>query len=95
MSIEYIAFNYGELHLPLQALLECYHQGACDKDCEHWAKQIDWEAQSMTPQDIARELSDCGAWEPEELEDLEQNKARILWIAAGNYQEEQKGHNND
>ncbi len=88
MKTEYIAFNYGELELPVQALLDCHHQGACDADVDEWANEIDWDSQTMGPVDIRKELEECGAWDDEELSDDELNQKRILWIAAGNYQEE-------
>ena len=88
MSIETIYFEHGELLLPTQALLECHHQGACDEDCKHWASKIDWSDQTMGATSIARELADTGGWEEEELKDTAKNYQRILWIAAGNYQEQ-------
>lgn len=92
---KYIAFNRGELCLPVQALEDCHHQGACDDDVAFWHGQIDWAAQTMTADDIRAELAEHGAggygvsWDDEELTNVEDNQKYILWIAAANYQEEQ------
>ena len=85
----YISFNHGELCLPVQALEDCHHQGACDDDVEHWHGQIDWSEQTMDADAIRSELAEDGAWDDEQLANDTDNQERILWIAAGNYQEEQ------
>ena len=86
-QIEIVPFNYGELELPRQALEDCYHQGACDTDVEHWQPLIDWDGQSMGAADIRNELREHGAWDDEELNNEIENQKRILWIAAGDWQE--------
>jgi hypothetical protein len=40
-----------------------------------------------SPELIATCLSEYGAWDKEELEDKEQNKQRLLWIAATDIRE--------
>lgn len=89
MKKEFVSFNYGELELPVQALEECHHQGRCDADVDHWHSQIDWGSQSMDAEAIRKELYEYGAWDDEQLSDVIENQKRILWIAAGNWQEEQ------
>ena len=89
VKTEYVSFNYGELKLPVSALEDCSHQGRCDEDCEYWVDEIDWDAQTMDANAIRKELSEYGAWDDAELLDDDENRLRILWIAAGNYQEEQ------
>ena len=42
----------------------------------------------IDPEDIKDQLKGFGAYTPEELNDTEQNKARIIWIAAGDIQED-------
>lgn len=86
-QIEIVPFNYGELELPRQALEDCHHQGACDADVEHWQPLIDWRSQSMSAADIRNELREYGAWDDEELNNEIENQKRILWIAAGDWQE--------
>jgi hypothetical protein len=43
-------------------------------------KQLD----SMDSEALAKELDEYGAWSEEQLDDHEENKKRILWIAAHN-----------
>ena len=88
-QMEYVSFNYGELHLPIEALKDCHHQGRCDDDVEYWHGQIDWDSQSMDADAIRSELSQYGAWDDEQLSKIKDNQERILWIAAGNWQDEQ------
>lgn len=83
-----VTFDYGELFLPEQALLNCYRPGRCDVDVEYWVTKIRWEEQTMTDDQIAKTLSEYGAWDEEELKDVKQNRRRILWLAAADYQEE-------
>jgi hypothetical protein len=65
------------------------HQGQCDDDIEYLLtipairRQID----KLDPDLVAEELSEYGAWDTEELQDHEQNKRRLLWIACGDIQE--------
>ena len=89
MKTEIIQFNFGELELPVEALEACHHQGRCDEDVEFWVDQIDWESQNMTPAQIRSELEEHGAWDETELADDDANRERILWIAAGDYQDSQ------
>ena len=66
------------------------HQGQCDDDVAYLltipniCRQLD----KIDPILLAAELAEYGAWGDEELQDHEQNKARIVWIAAGNIIEE-------
>ena len=89
MKTEIIQFNFGELELPVEALEACHHQGRCDDDVEYWVDRIDWESQTMTPDQIRMELWGHGAWDETELADDDANRERILWIAAGDYQDSQ------
>jgi len=89
MKTEIIQFNHGELELPVEALEDCHHQGRCDDDVEFWVDRIDWESQRMTSAQIRSELEEHGAWDETELADDDANRERILWIAAGDYQDSQ------
>ena len=89
MKTEIIQFNFGELELPVEALEDCHHQGRCDDDVEFWVDRIDWESQNMTSAQIRSELEEHGAWDETELADDDANRERILWIAAGDYQDSQ------
>lgn len=78
-------FERFVVEMPDEAVDACHHQGACDADVEHWAPLIKIDA---TPDAIRAELKEYGTWSAEELQDDEQNKRRIVWIAAGNIQDE-------
>jgi len=80
-----VYFERGELCLPVEALESCYHPGPCDDDNEYWEKEIDWQSQNMNAEDIRNELSEISDWDVSN--DL-LNRQRILWIAAGNWQNE-------
>lgn len=63
----------------------CSHPGPCDNDvkllsCE---RKIKKQLDAIDPAILAAELKEYGAWDAAELADHEQNKQRILWIAAG------------
>jgi hypothetical protein len=70
------------------------HQGQCYADvtallrAPYMAAQFD----TIAPDDIRSELKEYGAWDADELADDDQNRARILWIAAGNVMEETVTH---
>ncbi len=81
-------FNRFSFNMPRGAIEDCHHQGQCDKDVEYWQKEIDLH--HITDDQLAGELSEYGAWSPEELKDREANERRIVWIAAGNIQEEER-----
>jgi len=80
-------FNYLEFELPIDAVMDCHHQGACDEDVEYWQKELNLE---LPRKPMIRELLECGAWSVRELcalgnDELEQ---KLIWIAAGNIQDE-------
>ena len=84
-------FDRLSIEMPDDAVSDCSHQGRCDDDVAHWVRsgQIKFNG---TPENSRRELAEYGAWDDEELADDDQNLHRILWIAAGNIQEEERSH---
>lgn len=52
--------------------------------------QIAVQIENIPASDLAAELKEYGAWDEEELKDIDDNRARILWIACGNVREEYK-----
>ena len=82
-------FNRFTLDLPDQAVGDCSHSGACDQDVAHWSTRIDRPAE-ITPEKLAAELREYGAWDVWELADDSANWQRLIWIAAGNIQEEER-----
>ena len=80
-------FNRFCLSMLPEAVRDCHHQGQCDADVECWASKVNRPA-DCTPEALRAELEEYGAWDAEELADDDQNWRRIVWIAAGNIQEE-------
>lgn len=80
-------FNRFELDLPSEAVADCSHQGRCDEDVAYWETRVTRPA-ALTPELLALELKEYGAWDAEELADDAANWRRILWLAAGNIKDE-------
>lgn len=78
-----------ELNITKSVAAQCSHQGQCDNDvirCLNLPsvkKQFDKLSNDL----IASELKEYGAWDDDELQDIEGNKQRLLWIAAGDINE--------
>lgn len=84
--MKYAVFNRFEFEMPDEAVADCHHQGACDDDVEYWEKKIDLS--HIPASKIRAELKEYGAWDDDELADETVNRQRIIWIAAGNIQDE-------
>lgn len=82
MSTAY--FDRFELEIPESAVQDCSHQGPCDEDVAYWAPKVSFP----DPELIRAELKEYGAWDENQLLDEEENRSRLLWIAAGNIREE-------
>ena len=61
------------------------HPGPCDDDVKALTATpaIRRQLDKIDPEALRKELKQHGAWSTEELADHEQNKQRIVWIAAG------------
>ena len=84
-------FNYiGSIELPLDVIEQCHHTGDCDEDVNYCMKlpEVKAELEGIDPENLRRELKEYGAWDSEQLSNHNDNLARILWIAAGNIQDE-------
>ena len=84
-------FERFSITLPREAIDDCHHQGDCGPDVEAWATDID-RPDDCTPEALAAELREYGAWDDAELADDSANWERIIWIAAGNLKEEPCEH---
>ncbi len=82
-------FNRFTLALPALAVGDCSHQGACDDDVAAWAPRIERPA-NITPEALANELHEYGAWDADELSDDAANWRRLIWLAAGQIQDEER-----
>jgi hypothetical protein len=74
-----------ELALPIDCVMECSASGPVDGAIAYWIRQPDIASQfsHLSLIDTARILYGYGAWDAEELSDIDTNLERILWIAAG------------
>lgn len=84
-------FNYiGSIELPLDVIRLCHHQGDCDEDCTRCMElpEVKAELAGIDPIQLLKELEEYGAWDATELADHQANLKHILWIAAGNIQDE-------
>ena len=82
------SFNRFELELTAEQAGDCSHQGRCDDDVDYWAPRIS-RPKECTPENLRDELQGYGAWSDDELADDTENWKRIIWIAAGNIQDEE------
>lgn len=85
-------FNYiGSIELPEDVVNACNHSGPCDEDVDRAMElpEIKAELSEIDPEQLRKELSEYGAWDDQELANHQDNLKRILWIAAGNIQDEQ------
>lgn len=62
------------------------HSGQCIDDVRELLKdrKIIRQLEAIGPDKIREELEEYGAWNDEELANEQDNKERIVWIAAGN-----------
>jgi len=67
-----------------------YHTGSCDAGIEELLMLLPIKKQlnNIDPKIIAKELRETGGWEDSELQDHEQNKRRLLWLACGDIEDE-------
>lgn len=85
-------FNYiGSITLPLDVVRLCSHSGDCTEDVQRCMElpEVKAELSEIDPDQLRKELREYGAWDDQQLSSHGDNLERILWIAAGNIQEEQ------
>lgn len=80
------SFDRFELRMTRAQAESASHQGRCDDDVAALVKhpRIRSQLDKIAPDLIRAELKECGAWDATELADDEQNRHRIVWLAAGN-----------
>lgn len=85
-------FDRFTIDMTLEDALSASHPGPCDEDVKILLQKdyIKAQFEKLDPADIAAELDEYGAWDDVELADVEQNRVRILWIAAGDIREEER-----
>jgi hypothetical protein len=68
---------------------DCAHPGPCDADVAYWLGEI---GLALDPEDAAAYLKGYGAWDAEkDRTDHRANLMRILWLAAGDFNENVDG----
>ena len=78
-----------ELKLTLEQAESVSHSGQCDDDVKYLSEVPDVKKQleALDAGALAKDLSEYGAWDAEELTDHTQNLQRILWLAGGDITE--------
>lgn len=89
----YAYFNHGfSIRLKRQDALDASGPGPADEAVAWLLDQpyIKQQLDQIGPRKIREELKEYGAWDDDELTDDDENRARIVWIAAGNIREEEE-----
>lgn len=88
----YATFERFDLILTEAQAQSAAHSGSCDADVAELLRnpKIRRQFLAISPDTLRAELREFGAWDDDELKDDAQNKARILWIAAGNIVESRR-----
>ena len=81
-------FDRFVIEMTLDQALSASHPGPCDEDVAVLVFELSEQLDKLDPAEVAAELSEYGAWDPDELCDHNENLERITWIAAGNIREE-------
>ena len=87
----YATFERFELQMTKEQALSASQPGKdASEDVAELLKlpAIRRQLDKITPETIKAELSKYGAWDDIELADDQQNRARLVWIAACNIREE-------
>lgn len=82
--------HIGSITLPLDVVRNCSHSGPCDEDVKRSMElpEVKAELAEIDPIQLRKELSEYGAWDDDQLLNHDDNLERILWIAAGNIDDE-------
>jgi len=84
-------FNHiDSIELSIDVITACSHAGDCSKDIQRCLllPEIKLELSEIDTVSLRKELYQYGIWEPEELQNHEDNLSRILWIAADKIKDE-------
>lgn len=96
-KIAYFNYIMDGIELPEDVVNLCYHMGDCSDDIERCMElpEVKAELAKLDPATLVKELSEYGAWNADQLADHTENLKRILWIAAGNIQDEDTSEDGD
>ncbi len=86
----FASFNSFEIQMTKAQAITGSHSGSCDSDIADLLtdKKIQKQLEVIGHEKIKAELKEYGAWSEAELNNWEDCKARIVWLAAGNICEE-------
>jgi len=86
----FASFNYFEVLLSAKVCGLCSHWGDCDEDVARCLElpEVNAEIYKIDSEELIKELSDYGAWDVAQLSIDQDNRRRILWIAASNILED-------
>jgi len=87
--MKYWLFERFEVSIPDEAVSNCSHPGSCDEDVEFWSEHIE-RPKECNQAALRDELREYGCWDDEELGNDADNWQRIVWITAGNIQEDER-----
>lgn len=83
--------DYGQLikPLPMDCILDCSGSGRVDDQVAYWVDKLGFDI-DMPRGKAIKFLSEYGAWESDELEDMDiiELAEKVLWIFCGNIKEE-------
>ena len=79
-DIYFDRFDRFVITLHEQCVIDCTAQGP--SAVANWAEQESDQLSNLSLNDIRNELAELGCWDATELYDDDENKRRILWIAA-------------
>ena len=82
-------FERFDIEIPVEAIGDCSHQGACDKDVDFWQRSGEIDFSEISDSDLVEELTDTGGADLWDLSDRDDNEQRILWIACCDLKEEE------
>ncbi len=75
--------GFVDLELTQEQAQRGHHQGPCDADIEALVPELKDQLDKIDPDLLRQKLAEEGAWSDVELEDDQQNRYRIVWIACG------------
>ena len=83
-------FDRFTLTMTKQDAAYASHAGNCDQEVADLvnSRKVTRQLDKIGPDAIRDELKEYGAWNDLQLSDDEENRQRIVWIAAGNINQE-------
>ena len=86
----FASFDRFELQMTKAQAAGASHQGQCGPDVKALSAhpKIAKQLRELDSDTLREELREYGAWSDDELQDRAQNEQRILWLAAGQINDE-------